>query len=347
MRTRKRYIVLLGLAAAGVLAVASVTMAATTSTFTFNLSPSAAPKTDFAAASLATDLETTYTNPGNNVPGGAIERTQIFLDKNFKINSSGLQQCSPTQLTNQTMKGAVAACGNAQVGNGIATATANGSFTINGCVLLFNGAPQGGNPTLQVFTRVQASNPSTISCGNPSSNTQGNLTILLTGVLKPASSPYGTVLDVDHITQSASFPLEVFKTTIKKGDYVSARCNASDKTWRMQTTWTYNNNAKFTSKQTQPCTVKEPPPPPPPPGTKITKSTIDQKKDKATFKFKGTGDFTGLQCKLAGKSNQFKSCTSPKTYKNLKKGKYTFQVRAVGPGGNDPSPAKKSFKIKK
>jgi len=29
----------------------------------------------------------------------------------------------------------------------------------------------------------------------------------------------------------------------------------------------------------------------------------------------------------------------------LKPGKYTFEVRAVGPGGPDPSPAKKKFKI--
>ena len=93
----------------------------------------------------------------------------------------------------------------------------NGVFTIRGCVLLFNGKPQGGKPTLQVFTRVQASNPSTMTCANPASNTQGNATILLTGVLKEASSPYGQVLDVNHITQSASFPLEIFKTTIGRG----------------------------------------------------------------------------------------------------------------------------------
>jgi hypothetical protein len=29
----------------------------------------------------------------------------------------------------------------------------------------------------------------------------------------------------------------------------------------------------------------------------------------------------------------------------LKPGKYTFKVRAVGPGGTDPSPAKKKFTI--
>ena len=46
-----------------------------------------------------------------------------------------------------------------------------------------------GLPTLKVFTRVQASNPSTISCANPSTNTQGNATVLLNGVLKNATGP--------------------------------------------------------------------------------------------------------------------------------------------------------------
>lgn len=230
-------------------------LAATTSTFSFKFSPSAVPKTTFKAGSLFTNLVTRYDTPGNNVPGGAVQRTQIYLDKNFKINPAVTPKCAPSQLANKTMKAAMAACGNALVGKGTAQATANGAFNINGCVLLFNGKPKNNHPTLQVFTRVQASNPSTISCTNPQSNTQGNATILLTGELKPATSPYGKVLDVNNITQAAAFPLTVFKTTIKKGNFISARCAAADKTWRMQTTWTYNNNVKKTVKKTQPCTV--------------------------------------------------------------------------------------------
>ena len=57
------------------------------------------------------------------------------------------------------MKQAMAACKKAKVGSALATAIANGSVHIHGCVLLFNGKPQGGKPTLQVFTRVQASQP--------------------------------------------------------------------------------------------------------------------------------------------------------------------------------------------
>jgi hypothetical protein len=255
MRIRRRFAVIIALAAAGALAVAGIAYAATTSTFSFKFSPSTAPKKTYKAGSLFTNLVTKYTNPGNAIPGGAVERTQIYLDKNFKINPSVTPKCSANQLSGQTMKGAMAACSKALVGKGTAQATANGAFNVNGCVLLFNGKPVNNHPTLQVFTRVQASNPSRISCANPGSNTQGNTTILLVGELKPATGPYGKVLDVNHITNAAAFPLTIFKTTIKKGNYISARCNAADKTWRMQTTWTYNNNVKKTVKRTQPCVV--------------------------------------------------------------------------------------------
>jgi List-Bact-rpt repeat protein/VCBS repeat protein len=86
-----------------------------------------------------------------------------------------------------------------------------------------------------------------------------------------------------------------------------------------------------------------------PPNTKITKSTINSKKGHATFKFIAIGDATGFQCALkkAGKTAVFKSCHSPKHYTALHTGHYTFEVRAVNGSLVDPTPAKKSFKIKR
>jgi hypothetical protein len=255
MRIRRRYAVLIAVAAVAGVAIVGVALAATTSTFSFKASPSTAPKNTYQAGSLFTDLETHYTTPGNQIPGGAVERTQIYLDKNFKVTPSAASQCSPNQLANKTMKDAMAACKNALVGSGKAQATANGAFTINGCVLLFNGKPKNGHPTLQVFTRVQASNPSVMPCTNPSGNTKGNATILLTGEYKPTTGMYGKILDVQHITQAATFPLTSYKTTVKKGNYASARCAAADHLWHMKVVWTYNNGKTSTASKTQKCTV--------------------------------------------------------------------------------------------
>jgi hypothetical protein len=249
MRIRRRYAVLLALAAAGALAVSGIAMAASSSTFTFNVSPSKVPKKNYKGVALSTDLRTSYTAPADPV-----DRTQIYLDKNWKINPKAAGKCSPNQLSGQTMAGAMANCKNAKVGKG--TAQAQAPFgTVNACVLLFNGKPQGGKPTLQVFTRAQASPGSQISCKNPSSNNQGNATVLLTGVLKDASGKYGKVLDVAKITQASPFPLTVYDTKIKKGNYVSARCKAKNKTWHMKTSWTYKSGQKVTVHKTQKCKV--------------------------------------------------------------------------------------------
>jgi hypothetical protein len=88
-----------------------------------------------------------------------------------------------------------------------------------------------------------------------------------------------------------------------------------------------------------------------PSGTKITKSTI--KKTDATFAFKAT-DAAGFQCGLVGPLKKgkpvpklkFRSCKSPKAYKHLKKGSYSFAVRGVNSAGDDPHQASKGFKIK-
>jgi hypothetical protein len=259
MGIRRRSAAIFALAAVGVVAVAAVAIAAPTSTFTFKMTPSNPPKTTYKNESLFTDLKTTYTNPGNNNPGGAVERTQIYLDKNWKINTAAASKCADSQLSGKTMAQAMSACSGALVGTGTATATANGLFTINGCVLLFNGQPQAGLPTLKVFTRVQASNPSTITCGSPATNNQGNATVLLNGVLRNATAPYGKVLDVNKITQAASFPLVEFKTTIGKATstYMQAKCPTTP--WHMKVTWTYNAGSGTapppkTVSKTQPCT---------------------------------------------------------------------------------------------
>jgi uncharacterized repeat protein (TIGR02543 family) len=86
-----------------------------------------------------------------------------------------------------------------------------------------------------------------------------------------------------------------------------------------------------------------------PPDTKISKASVNSKKHRAAFKFKALGSATGFQCELRRphKKAGFKSCSSPKGYKHLKPGKYTFEVRARGVGGTDATPATKKFKIKR
>ncbi len=87
-----------------------------------------------------------------------------------------------------------------------------------------------------------------------------------------------------------------------------------------------------------------------PPNTKITRDRISTKKGKAKFNFTAKGRADGFKCELRRKhhaAKKFKGCHSPKTYRHLKHGSYTFEVRAIGPGGPDPTPAKQRFAVKR
>ncbi len=262
MRISRRLTVTLAVAAAGALGVTGIALAGVSangddsSIDQFAVTPNKLPKKKFKAIKHVLDLSNVYANPGNDNPGGAVHRTQIYIDDDVKLNPKAAAKCDPASVSgNIPMSQAMAACGSAKVGSGTAKATVNGAFDVNGCVLLFNGTPQGGKPTLLVYTRVQVSNPSSITCADPANNNQGNASILLQGVVKPASGDFGIQLDVNNIDDAAAFPLTQFNTVLKKGNYLSARCHDSNKTLNEKVTWTYNDNTKETEKASQKCKV--------------------------------------------------------------------------------------------
>lgn len=82
----------------------------------------------------------------------------------------------------------------------------------------------------------------------------------------------------------------------------------------------------------------------PPSHTKITQHKISGTTAKFSFSAKTA---TGYQCSLVkkGKGAKFAKCTSPHTYKSLKPGRYTFEVRGVNLKGADKHPASDTFKI--
>jgi hypothetical protein len=89
-----------------------------------------------------------------------------------------------------------------------------------------------------------------------------------------------------------------------------------------------------------------------PPDTKITKAKIHSKRGTATFRFKAVGAASGFQCTLARGHHRkprpkFRNCRSPKAFRHLKHGRYTFSVRALASTGTDPTPAKRRFRIRR
>jgi Tol biopolymer transport system component len=83
------------------------------------------------------------------------------------------------------------------------------------------------------------------------------------------------------------------------------------------------------------------------PDTEITSGPGGKtRKGKAKFRFSSSEPGSAFRCKLDGAP--FASCTSPQRYSKLDKGKHKFQVVAADPAGNeDPTPAKRRFKVKR
>lgn len=92
----------------------------------------------------------------------------------------------------------------------------------------------------------------------------------------------------------------------------------------------------------------------PPHKPRISGAKINRRKRSATFRFTAAGKVTGFQCALIkprkGKHRKkpkvvFSACRSPKTYKHLRHGRYTFEVRAFNSAGVDSTPVIRKFKI--
>ncbi len=81
------------------------------------------------------------------------------------------------------------------------------------------------------------------------------------------------------------------------------------------------------------------------PNTTITKGPKKKtKKKKATFEFSSDTPGATFECRVDDKP--FQPCTSPFKVK-VKKGKHSFEVRAVANGVPDGSPAEQNWKVKK
>ena len=252
MRIRRRYAVMLSLAGVGALAAAGIALAAPDgnhSTLVGKVIPSTLPQTTFKTAKLFTHVSTSYAHPGDKPKGGFVRRTQIWYDDDGKIDASAVPKCG-ANLANTTMGQAMQKCGNAKVGTGKAVATNTANADIPACVLVFNGPTKNGNPTVLLHTRVQGTD-----CSHPAGNGSGAVTVLLQGVIKPATGDFGKMLDVNNIDRQP-LPLKDYQATVGGGSrYITARCHDADHLLNARAKFTYSDGQSDTVNFAQKCTV--------------------------------------------------------------------------------------------
>jgi hypothetical protein len=82
------------------------------------------------------------------------------------------------------------------------------------------------------------------------------------------------------------------------------------------------------------------------PNTAIASVRVNKRSRQATMKFRGSHGVGTLSFKCKLDRGKWTSRHSPKTYKHLKKGRHTFEVKAVDHRGKvDPTPATDRFKV--
>jgi len=168
------------------------------------------------------------------------------------------------------------------------------------------------------------------------------------------SVPPGLQLGAGPLTQTAPFVLTAIEDgnevltapqTQELGGKTYTFAGWSDSGARVHSVEA-SSNATYTATYTTPSIPSPPPPPPPtpsptPPPSKPRLGGHPGKRThnrKATFRFTAAGA-SGFECKLD--RTKFKPCKSPLTYRKLKPGKHTFQVRALATGA--PSSAISKF----
>jgi len=272
-RLKRRFAAIFALAGAGAVAVAGIAMGSGNSTIALDWTPADISTSTFTSGKIFVHPHTTYTNPGNQNPGGATERAQLYFDDSFKVNTSAVPKCDPNQISGATVTLAQAKnrCGSARVGQGTAQAIydppppGGGTNTINACVRIFNG--QGTASEVLVFTRAKVGIPpnNTINCSTD--GTQGNSSILLAGDLKAnpstvgadfadpdncsaANGRVGCQLDFQNIQNASPFPLSDFNTNVQKANFIQAKCNdtgeAQASRLDLKAKFTYNGGSPLT-----------------------------------------------------------------------------------------------------
>ena len=129
------------LAGGAMLAVAAMAVAATTQTASIRAVPSTLPEVQRAGIEFRYNAVTGTTDADGVPPPTA--RVTVFLDRDYKIATKGLDRCSPDELTGQSTEEARATCRKALVGSGSAVARvsdgAGGHLDIPAEITAYNG----------------------------------------------------------------------------------------------------------------------------------------------------------------------------------------------------------------
>ena len=215
------------------------------------IGPKKLSKTKLTPATLEVTTKVTTSNP-SGVPSPAV-RVVVDFDKNAKLFTKGLPTCTAGQLQNVSTEVAEQNCKGAIIGKGKAAAVlpvGGKVFPVDQIVTAFNGAPQGGKPTVLLHTY---------------GTTPVQTTLVLNGVVSNYNKEgYGPRLDVEVplIAGGAGalleFNVKIDKKFTYKGEkksFISAKC-PNNKKLKARGAFTFKDGETITAYSKQSCAQK-------------------------------------------------------------------------------------------
>ncbi len=235
----------IALAAFLAVAVASVAYARTDiQTIKVKVTPSKLDKKKFKpGAKLFVDIDTVPDDeltPNLDQPPSAT-RTRVDFSSNLTFNPKAVPQCKVTsaEIQNQTREDAIKLCGKKSV-----VSLDNGTDA----TLQFDPDQSSpGTTPVELKVAVTAFNGKEKNTLYLHTDPEGIATKpVLVGKLKKGPKGYSKTLDVT-VPATPPFSISEFRTTVKSGAYISARCKEKVATYQARTTYSNHPSTKATA----------------------------------------------------------------------------------------------------
>jgi hypothetical protein len=234
-KKRMLFVGALGLAAA--LAVSGIAISApATQTLEVQVTKKAKPKLDkkkFKGTSIEVTTTTSDAANPSGIPPKATRAVLVFDKKNMKFDPNAVPGCDPNSIENTTTQAALAACGDAQVGEGDAIASLSAAGTRRDFPATVTAFNDGSGKGILLHSRVD----------------QLGTTVVLKGSLT------GTTLDVEvPPLAGGTGAIAQFHTVVEAGKYVQVRCKKKE--IKTTSTFTFSDAPQATAEDSQKCKRK-------------------------------------------------------------------------------------------
>jgi hypothetical protein len=252
MRTKRRVAFIL--AAAGVFGVGLTAYPGSAAAFPPNCAPAPTSCTAFDAfPNVAGGLDHTLDFRMRLAGAPTWSQVTFRFDNHFAFNPGGIPTCALSAVQGKTIAQAWNTCGpgapaanNAYLSPPSAVsgkASTKPPSNFGACTLVFNGPVVAGNRTVTLYARFTTVQNSVANCANPATNTSGNSTFLLRGVLTNTDvAPYKWRLRVPGIN-GLPVPIDDYYARLKRANYFTGTCPGGTSPWTVQGLFVYATGA--------------------------------------------------------------------------------------------------------